>query len=167
MIRPILILVILFFGPRASVFPQTLSGHVYVLTESFSQDGCKPMIECDCCSSDIVFMTDKEFVMIDRCLHNDSFYKGKFEVNKENLTLKFNQLVVKEIYNENTQETKTEKKNLKIEPVKFYITSCGTDKLVLQRLGIKVLTKAFNVTLDSEEKIKKEIKESKAWKILE
>jgi hypothetical protein len=145
---------------------QQFSGHRYVMTEHFTTDTCRPQIECDCCSSDILFISDKEFVMIDRCLYNDSYYRGTYSVTKENLTLNFRQIVVKETYVEETETTKVEKRNLKIVPFRFYITNCETDDFILQRTDLKVLTKAFREKKENADGEIKELKKKDAWKQL-
>jgi hypothetical protein len=60
-----------------------------------------------------------------------------------------------------------EVRDLKINPAKFYITICKPGHIILQRINLKVLTKAFN---ESEAKGKpriKELKSSKVWELLQ
>jgi hypothetical protein len=160
-----LLIYLIFHLPLADVSGQTFSGQVYVMTEHFAAGKCQPQIECDCCSSDILFLSDKEFVMIDRCIYNDCYYRGAYTVSKGYLTLTFNQFVVCEIYDDISEKTEIKKQNLNIDPARFYITNCD-DTVTLQRTDLKVLTKAFK---DSKEKAGmkiNELKKTTAWEQL-
>jgi hypothetical protein len=163
MIRLLFTFLILSVGLLHNALSQPFSGQVYVMTDHFTTDRCRPQIECDCCSSDIVFITDREFVMVDKCMYNDSYYRGKYTVTKEDLTLMFDQFVVKETYNDDTKETKIEKRNLKITSINFYISNCKAGDLELQRTDLKVLTKAFKESSEKTDQTIKELKKTKAW----
>lgn len=113
--RHILLLFLsLTFGSINTTIAQSLAGHVYIMTEHLGDGECWILLECDCCSADIFFLTEKEFVMVDRCIHNESYYKGTYTTNKDNLVLNFDQFAVNETYNDVTEETKLEKRNQKI-----------------------------------------------------
>jgi len=101
--------------------------------------------------------------MIDKCIHNDSYYRGTYTVTKDYLTLKFDQIVVKETYNDETKETKVEKRSLKITTIEFYITTCKTDNFALSRTDLKVLTKAFKEASEKANQTIKDLKKTKAW----
>ena len=161
--RLLLTFIILTVGLVDTVSAQVFSGQVYVMTEQFSADGCKPQIECDCCSSDILFLTDKEFVMVDKCIYNDSYFRGTYMKTEEYLTLTFEQFVVNETYSDETEETKVEKQNFKIPAIKFYTTTCNGDNLILQRTDLKVLTKAFQESKEKADRAMKELKNTRAW----
>lgn len=105
--------------------------------------------------------------MMDKCIHNDSYYRGTYTLTNENLTLNFDQFVIKEIYNDETEETKIEKQNLKIKPIRFYVSSCKTDNLTLQRTDLKVLTKAFKESNEKSSKMISELKKTDIWKKLQ
>jgi len=167
MIRLVSTFLVLSLGLLHTALAQPFSGQVYVMTDQFTADTCRPQIECDCCSSDIVFITDKEFVMVDKCIHNDSYYRGMYTVTKEDLTLKFDQFVVKETYNDKTKETKIEKRNLKIGSINFYITTCKTDNFALSRTDLKVLTKAFKESSEKANQTIKELKKGEVWRQLQ
>jgi hypothetical protein len=167
MIRLLIAFIIIAIGFIDTARAQKFSGQVYVMTENFTSDRCRPQIECDCCSSEIVFLTDATFIMVGRCIHNDSYYKGTYIVGKGDLTLKFDQLVVKETYNDETEEVKIETKDLKIGSAKFHVTSCNTDNVVLQRTDLKVLTKAFKESQEKGQQIIDELKKTKAWEQLQ
>jgi hypothetical protein len=167
MIRLQLIFLTLTFGLADTTFGQVISGQVFVMTEHSSADRCQPQIECDCCSSDILFLTDKKFIMVDKCIHNDSFYRGTYTVATENLTLKFDQFVINEIYNDEAEEIKIAKQNLKITPIRFYISTCKAGNLTLQRTDLKVLTNAFQESNEKAAKKISELKKTKTWKQLQ
>jgi hypothetical protein len=167
MMRLLIIFLTLTFGLAYTTFGQVFSGQVFVMTEHLSADRCEPQIECDCCSSDIFFLTDKTFVMMDKCIHNDSYYRGTYTLTNENLTLNFDQFVIKEIYSDETEETKIEKQNLKIKPIRFHVSTCKEDHLTLQRTDLKVLTKAFKESNEKSAKMISELKKTDPWKKLQ
>ena len=56
--------------------------------------------------------------MVDKCIYNDSYYRGTYTVTKDYLTLKFDQFVVKETYNDNKRNENRKEKS-KIALYKF------------------------------------------------
>jgi hypothetical protein len=155
------------FSLIAKALAQVFTGQVYLMTEHATSDECQAQLECDCCSSDIVFLTDKVFVMADRCIHNNTYFRGTYTAIDEYLTLKFSQFSVEEIYNDTTEESRYEKNNLKIPSARFYITTCNTNKSILQATDLKVLTKAFKEPAEKAERKIKALKESRAWALLQ
>jgi hypothetical protein len=105
---------------HGNAFGQKFTGQVFLLTEDFSEDKCEVIAQCDCCATDLFFLSDKDFAMVDRCLYNDSYYKGTYLITGNVLTLTFNQRVVNEIVEKQTNKVKNEIKKIRV-------TSTGTD----------------------------------------
>lgn len=70
--------VILALGLQTIGVGQDFTGQVFMLTEYFVDDKCEVFAECDCCSTDLFFLKDKEFGMVSRCLYNDSYFRGTY-----------------------------------------------------------------------------------------
>lgn len=67
------IITLLIIGIPTMSLGQSFKGQVYQLAENFIEDGCRVNPECDCCSSDLIFLTDKQFSLIARCIFNDTY----------------------------------------------------------------------------------------------
>jgi hypothetical protein len=154
------------FGLSSVIFGQDFSGKVFVQTEDFSNDRCAPRIECDCCASEIIFTSTSYFVMVDRCIHNDTFYKGTYVVSKDQVELKFQQSIVSESYDETNETSELIRQNTNIGPLRYSISTCSLGETILQRTDLKVLTLAFRLSADQEEKIKKELKDRGVLELL-
>lgn len=166
MIRLLLILISFTAPIGRTAYAQTLSGQVYVMTEDFADDGCQPQIECDCCYSNVIFLTDKDFVFIDRCIHNDVYFRGTYTLAKEHLSLNFAQFIIIETYDDETEKTKIEKQVRSIAPAKLFITTCKTGNVVLQRTDLKVLTKAFSEPRHKADEMIEQLKSGAVWRQL-
>ena len=159
------LIIILTLGLQGIGFGQTFTGQVFMLTEYFLDDKCEVIAECDCCSTDLFFLTDKEFGMVNRCLYNDSYYRGTYSVKSTGLTLTFKQKVVNEIINEETNKIKNEPKTVEIKPYQFTISKCDT-KIRLQHTTIKDFKNGSRYSVTREKELIKELKGTEAWKLI-
>ena len=158
-------IIILTVGFHTIGFGQTFTGQVFMLTEYYWDDKCEVNAECDCCSTDLLFLTDTEFGMVNRCLYNDSYYRGTYSVKANELTLTFKQKVVNEIINEETNKIKNAPKTVEIKPYQFTISKCDT-KTRLQHTTIKDFKNGSRYSLTREKELIKELKETEAWKLI-
>ena len=157
--------VILALGLQAVSVGQDFTGQVFMLTEYFADDKCEGFAECDCCSTDLFFLTDKEFGMVSRCLYNDSYFRGTYSVKANKLTLTFTQTVVDEILNEETNKTQNDLKTIEIQPYQFTISKCGS-KVRFQHATIKDFKNGSRYSLTREKELITELKDARAWKLI-
>ncbi|HTJ53416.1 MAG TPA: hypothetical protein VL443_28370 [Cyclobacteriaceae bacterium] len=162
------IIILLIIGLHAVSFGQSLKGQVYQLAESFLEDNCSVNPECDCCSSDLIFLTDKQFSLIARCIFNDVYYTGTYSIKGDYLVLTFKQTIVSEIVDEETSKVENKREDLKIEPIKFNISTCKQNKIRLENAEIngKDLKNGSRKLQVEETKIIQMLKKSSAWKLL-
>ena len=108
---PIFICAILSFTNEVSA--QSFSGQVYLLAEKFLEDKCQVLTEEKDCSTDLIFLNDKTFAMVNRCKFNQAYYTGKYIKKKDKLYLTFKQVVAREIYDpaKDKKHTKRKKKS--------------------------------------------------------
>lgn len=154
----------IFFAVTA--WAQNLSGQVFIQGEIEVTNSCRPQIECDCCTTDLAFISNTEVVIIDRCIHNDIYYRGTYKVSGHYLNIDFSQFIVKENYNEETEKVSLERQSLKIDPITYSISSCGHIDFVLQRTDLKALTRAVRLPADKEAVVRKELQRSDLAKLL-
>ena len=120
---------------------------------------------CDCCASDLFLITDKEFGMVNRCLYNDSYYRGTYSASDNKLILTFKQKVVNEIIDEQTNKKRNLAKKIKIVPIEFTISVCD-NKVRFQHATTKNLKNGSRYTFDIEKQELKELKGIEAWKLI-
>lgn len=159
------LIIILTVGFQTIGLGQNFTGQVFMLTEYYLDEKCEVNAECDCCSTDLFFLTDKEFAMVNRCLFNDSYYRGTYSVKANGLTLTFKQKVVNEIINEETNKIKNQTKKVEIKPYKFSIGKCDS-KIRLQHATIKDFKNGSRYSVTREKELTKELKGTQAWKLV-
>lgn len=155
---------LLFIGFSSACLAQDLKGRVFMLTAEINAEKCEIASGCDCCASDLFFVTDKEFGLIVRCIYNDTYYKGTYSITQDKLTLTFKQMHVNEIVDEATFKVTHEVEKSKIEPTEFTITECnGNLKLESANPGFEHgLSQPHSV----EREFFKKLKTTEAWKLL-
>ncbi|MBF4470129.1 hypothetical protein [Flavobacterium sp. HJJ] len=92
-----------------------LSNKLYLLAPEFNSKDCESFGECDCCSSNYLFLDDENFICVDYCLEVDNFYTGKYKIENERVELKYNSTVVNKEYNWESESDTTN-----IQPEYFY-----------------------------------------------
>jgi hypothetical protein len=136
-----------------------------MLMTDFDKENCKIASGCDCCASDLFFLTDKEFGLIVRCIYNDTYYKGTYSVKQDKLTLTFIQKIVNEIVDEATFKVRNEVEKTKVDPVEFTITECGGD-LKLENSTNPGFEHGISQLPSDESELFKKLKTTEAWKLL-
>lgn len=61
----------------------TLSNTLYLLAPHFNSKDCEAFGECDCCTSNYLFLDNKTFIAVDYCLEVDTYYSGKYNITDE------------------------------------------------------------------------------------
>jgi hypothetical protein len=159
------IFTILILGLQSFAFGQSVTGQVFMLTERFSDDNCEVVAQCDCCSTDLFFLTDKDFALVNRCLYNDSYFKGTYTIKNSKLILNFRQKEVTEIINEQTNQKNNVLKKLKIDPHVFSLTMCDK-KVRLIHETIKDFKNGTRHKLTKEKELQTKLNRTQAWKLV-
>lgn len=153
-------------APKISAFSQNFSGQVYLLSENFLEDRCQVLIEANDCSTDLIFLSEKTFAMVNRCLYNDTYYVGTYIRRKALLRFAFKPVMVREVYDADLDKKKYEKSKLKIEPIEFIVSTCDVGKFTLEHTAIKDYKYGSRITgQPAREKIIK-LKISRSWKMI-
>lgn len=84
------------------------------------------------------------------------------------MILTFKQTIVNEIVDEETNKIENKRKDLKIEPIKFNISTCEQNKIRLESAEIngKDLKNGSRKSQIEEMKIIQALKKSQAWKLI-
>ncbi len=61
---------------------------VFSIGPSIEINKCELLIECDCCSSDLITF-ENDFILINYCMGDNEYLKGNFEIDDERLLLIF------------------------------------------------------------------------------
>lgn len=77
----------------------SLSGKAYFFGPNFDKKNCTIIAECDCCSSNILFLNERDFIAICYCESEQEFLKGRYQVIGENVVLNYNSLSIDKEYN--------------------------------------------------------------------
>jgi hypothetical protein len=162
------LIIALTFGILLEAYPQKFAGQVYQIAESYLETECVVNPECDCCASDIVFLTEKKFGLISRCIYNDAYYTGTYQVKDDKLVLTFKQAVVTEIVDEGTKKVENERRNIIIEPINYKISNCGLNSIRLEFTDKdgKDFQNGSRRTQADEKRIMKKLGETTAWKLI-
>jgi hypothetical protein len=148
------------------VSAQSFSGQVYLLAEKFLEDKCQVLTEEKDCSTDLIFLNDKTFAMVNRCKFNQAYYTGKYVKKKDKLFLTFKQVVAREVYDPAKDKKTYEKKKEVIQPVELNITLCEAGKITLEHPSIKEYKNGSRLLgRIAREKLTK-LKIAKAWKMI-
>jgi hypothetical protein len=158
MLRIIILLTIGF----QTTFGQSLTGQVFHLAETYLEDKCIAIGQGDCDTSDLFFLTDKQFCLITRCIDNDSYFSGTYLVRNKKLILTFKQAEVNVITNDQSK-TETKRNNAKIETRECIINSCGQKV----KLVYSDIESGSRVTQIEEKEMTEELKRTTAWKLLQ
>jgi hypothetical protein len=164
-VRVIRVIIILILGLQCIGFGQTFTGQVYMLAEDFSNDKCEAFAECDCCSSDIFFVSKNRFCFISRCISGDSYFTGAYSVQSNILKLIFDKKYVDEITDEEYNVTKLETKTKITEPIALEISKCG-QKMRLTHPTTREWKNGSRYEQKKEPAMMTELKTSKPWKQL-
>ena len=144
---------------------QKFAKQIYLLSDHFSKETCEVDAACDCCASELIFLNKKQFALIDRCLHNDTYLRGTYETKGNDLTLNFRPVVISQLYEEKTQNENHEKKRLAMTPLVLQIRPCGQDKVTLGHPTIREYKYGSRRKGVNEKEIIRQLKKSKAWKL--
>lgn len=76
----------------------TLAGSNYFFAPQFDAEKCEGIAECDCCSSNVLFLDNTRFITICPCESDESVYKGTYKVLNDKVVLNYDTLEVQSVY---------------------------------------------------------------------
>jgi hypothetical protein len=144
---------------------QDLTGQVFLLAEEFFEDKCEVVADCDCCGTELFFLSNTKFGFVSRCLSGDSYFSGTYTLKTNKLTLNFNKKYVDEIVDEEYNVEKYETRQTKIDKVEFDIKQCG-QKTRLTHLTTADWKNGVRYKETAEKSKTKVLLTSKPWKQL-
>lgn len=150
----------------------TLSNTLYLLAPDFNSKECEAFGECDCCTSNYLFLDNENFICVDYCLDIDTFYSGKYKITDDTVQLKYNTTIVQKEYN---WESETD--TINNHPKYFYKTEkCKSFKTVWTKWNCKGKIYFKNIdkqtqyatidTTQTAERFLTKLKEEGIWKKL-
>lgn len=104
---------------------QDLSGQVFLIAEQFNDDKCEVVADCDCCGTELFFVSDKKFVFVSRCLSGDSYLSGTYALKMNKLTLTFGKKYLAEVVDDDYNVTQYKTKLTKVYKVEFDVKQCA------------------------------------------
>lgn len=159
------LIIILALGLQGIGFGQTFTGQVYMLAEDFSDDKCEVIAECDCCSSDLFFLSTTRFCFVSRCISGDSYFSGIYSVKSSKLKLTLDKKYVTEITDEEYNVTKLETKVKNTSTIDLEVLRCGQRQRLTHPTN-KGWKNGSRYRQKKEAEMMKELKTSKQWKQL-
>jgi hypothetical protein len=157
--------IILVFVLQSLVYGQSLTGQVFIVAQYFSEDNCEAYAECDCCSSDLYFLTGDKFCFVSKCISGDTFYRGTYTTKANKLILTFDKKFVTELTDEEYNIVGLETKEDKIDIIEFDIRKCG-QKLRLTNPTNAELSNGSRYEQKRETELNKRLMTSKPWREL-
>lgn len=150
----------------------TLSNTLYLLAPDFNSKDCEAFGECDCCTSNYLFLDNETFITVDYCLEVDTYYSGKYNITDGKVQLKYNTTIVQKEYN---WESETD--TINEHPKYFYKTEkCKSFETFWTKLDCKGKVYFKNIdqqtqyaTIDKTQTAKSfliKLKEEEIWKKL-
>src|SRR5258706_9618316 len=115
------IIILLTIGLQTT-YGQTFTGQVFKFGRDYLENKCEVILGSDCDSDDLIFLTDKQFCFLQRCIFNDVYFMGTYQVKSDKRILTFKQTYVSEIIDEQTNKTTNKRTNAKIESLEYKIS---------------------------------------------
>ncbi len=156
-----LILVFSFLGCTRG---QISVNQVYVLALEFWDCEATPQGDCD--SGDLIFLPNRHFALVDRCISGDIYLTGTYLINKSQLTLRFDKKRVVEIQDVDYNVTGYSDKEIEVIPVVFEIKDCKNSVHLVNTKTDSVWMNGSRYEAKKENEMLTEVLESKPWKQL-
>lgn len=78
---------------------KSLSGQVYFFAPELDTTTCEATGACDCCSSNILFLDNTNFITICYCEADEQIFRGTYQIDKDKVLLQYDTLEVDKEYN--------------------------------------------------------------------
>jgi hypothetical protein len=89
MIPRLTVLFIFVFGIQEICSSQNFSGQVFLLSKEFIEDKCEVNAGCDCCGTDLFFLSKTKFGFVSRCLSGDTYFTGTYSLKAKYSKIEF------------------------------------------------------------------------------
>jgi len=76
-----------------------LAGQAYLFAPDLDTTNCTVSGECDCCSSNILFVDDSNFIAIFYCVADEQIQKGTYNIKDDKVYLQYDSIEVNKNYN--------------------------------------------------------------------
>ncbi|MBI3220750.1 MAG: hypothetical protein HYZ44_14645 [Bacteroidetes bacterium] len=163
MIRLIFILIL---GVHSIAFGQvSFTGQVFILSKDFMEDICEVTAQCDCCASDLFFLSADKFAFVSRCLSGDVYTTGTYSYKNNKLKLVFLKKYVEEETDEQYNVIGYKHSEVDMPPLEFEVVRCGQKIRLIQAKDTEWKNGSRYELLSEKERLK-QLRESIAWKQL-
>jgi hypothetical protein len=158
-----LILVILTFITIHGV-SQSLTGKIYEI--GGDRKDCKIFAECDCCTSELYFINDKQFALIDYCTFDYTLSTGTYEVVSNIMTLTFKQRSLTSGTEDEGGNPYLKVQNIEIKALTFKLGKCDDGALMLENNRFKNYKFGLRRDDQDEAKVIADFLQTEEWKLI-
>ena len=145
---------------------QRLTGMVFELGPD--KKDCKIYGECDCCTSDLYFLDDQKFALMDYCESDVILMTGDYKVLMGKLTLTFKQFSVISGQDGTDENSKpyTKKNKADIKPIEFTFGKCDNGGQMLENKKFNSYKYGLRAGKTDDSKRIADLLTSDEWKLL-
>lgn len=129
---------------------------------------CKIYGECDCCTSDLYFLDEKKFALVDYCTFESILTTGEYKFINGKLTLTFSQLTVTHGQDDTDDNSKpyTKKDTADIKPIEFTFEKCNNGEQMLRNKEFDSYKYGLRADKSNESIRIADLLKSDEWKVL-
>jgi hypothetical protein len=143
---------------------QTLTGKIFEI--GGDKKDCKVFAECDCCTSEIYFISDKQFALFDYCTYDHTLSTGTYKIVSNILTLTFKQTSVTNGTDEEGGKPYLKKQKVEIKPVIFNLSKCDNGAFMLENKDFKDYKFGLRKSDKGEAKLIADFLRTDEWKLI-
>lgn len=143
---------------------QTLTGKIFEI--GGEKENCRISGACDCCTSEIYFINDKQFALFDYCLFEYFLSTGTYKIVSNNLVLSFKQVSVESGTDEEKRNEYLRRKVAEIKPMTFQIGKCDDGEAMLENKEFKEYKFGFRKSTTGESKRIADLLKTPEWKLI-
>ena len=148
-----------------TTFSQNLKEQSFLLTDRLLDD-CNVNAMCDCCASDLIFVSENKFVLVDYCTDHGTYYTGTYRLINNKLSLEFKQIKVVEDFDYGNNQLTDKKESCDCPAIEFQIRKCKNGGLILDNFKKPELRYGTREQKEYETERVSKLKDSKAFKLL-
>jgi hypothetical protein len=129
---------------------------------------CKIYGECDCCTSDLYFLDEKKFALVDYCTFESILTAGEYKFINGKLILTFKQLSVIHGQDATDDNSKpyTTKDKADIKPIEFTFEQCDNGEQMLRNKEFNSYKYGLRTDKSNESRRVADLLTSDEWKLL-
>lgn len=165
-----IIIFVVILSTCSNLQSQQLSGQIFEI--SLDKRECVIIAKCSCCSSELFFISDRLFCLVDYCKDENINMTGTYEIINDSLILIFKPKIVRfgiawegERMNSKGQTyLKSEKKYIR--PLIFTLSQCSDSSLMLNNNKYEKYRYGLRTRANDEHERIYELTHSKEWRLL-